>query len=165
VSRLRSGEAALRIAIAVVALAGLGVSAYLTALRYADQDPSCVIGSGCTTVQDSEYAEIAGIPVAVLGLVAYAGLLLAALLPGPPGRALGLFTAIVGVGFSAWLTYAELFLIEAICFWCVISAILMVVALLLTAARAFRGAPGAEGSVRRSGPAPSPRAPRPRSSR
>jgi uncharacterized membrane protein len=158
------GEGALRVALGAVALAGLAISAYLTAVRYADENPSCVIGGGCTTVQNSEYAELAGIPVAVLGLLAYGGLLAAALLAGPLGRALGLFTALVGVGFSAWLTYAELFLIEAVCLWCVVSAILMVLALVLTVARAAR-ASGAEGSARRSAPAPSPPAPRPRSSR
>jgi uncharacterized membrane protein len=165
VSWPRPGEGALRVALGALALAGLAISAYLTAVRYADEDPSCVIGSGCTTVQNSEYAELAGIPVAVLGLLAYGGLLLAALLPGPLGRALGLFTALVGVGFSAWLTYAELFLIEAVCLWCVISAILMVLALALTVARAAGAASGVGGSARRSGPAPSPPAPRPRSSR
>jgi uncharacterized membrane protein len=77
----------------------------------------------------------------VLGLVAYGALLVAALLPGVPGRALGLFTAVVGVGFSAWLTYAELFLIEAVCAWCVTSAILMVAAVVLALARAARDGP------------------------
>ena len=65
------GETALRIAIGVVAIAGLGVSGYLTAVRYSG-DPACVVGGGCTTVQESEYSELVGIPVAVLGLVAYA---------------------------------------------------------------------------------------------
>ena len=124
-----------------------------------------MIGGGCHTVQQSEYSELVGIPVAVLGLVAYAALLVAAILPGPAGRALGLFTALVGVGFSAWLTYAELVLIDAVCAWCVTSAILITLALILTAVRAFRAGAGREGSVRRSAPGPSPQEPSPPATR
>ena len=102
-----------------MAVVGLGVSGYLTAVRAAGDSPTCVIGGGCHTVQPSEYSELAGIPVDCLGLAAYAGLLVAAILPGQAGRALGLFTAVVSFGFSAWLTYAELVLIDAVCAWCV----------------------------------------------
>jgi uncharacterized membrane protein len=156
----RPSETALRIALGVVAVAGLGVAGYLTAVRASGDDPACVVGGGCQTVQESEYSELAGIPVAVLGLVAYGTLLVAALLPGPLGRALGLFTALVGVGFSAWLTYAEVVLIEAVCTWCVVSAVLITLALILTAVRAARaGRP--TGSARRSAPGPSPQGPSP----
>lgn len=158
------GEGVLRLALGAVALAGLGVSGYLTAVRASGSDPACVVGGGCATVQNSEYAELAGIPVAVLGLLAYGALLVAAILPGPAGRALGLFTAIVGVGFSAWLTYAEIVLIEAICAWCVASAVLITLALLLTAARARAGA-RPEGTARRSAPGPTATGPSPGSSR
>ena len=84
-------------------------------------------------------------------------------LSSPMGRALGLFTALVGVGFSAWLTYAEIVLIEAICAWCVTSAVLITLALILTAVRAARAGSGpeAEGTARRSGPDPSPQGPSP----
>ena len=153
-SRGAPGEGVLRLALGAVALAGLGVAGYLTAVRASGGDPACVVGGGCTTVQESEYAELAGVPVAVLGLLAYGALLVAAILPGPLGRALGLFTAIVGVGFSAWLTYAEIFLIEAICAWCVASAVLITLALILAAARA-RVAATREGTARRSAPGPS----------
>jgi uncharacterized membrane protein len=164
VSRGAPGEGVLRLALGAVALAGLGVAGYLTAVRASGGDPACVVGGGCTTVQDSEYAELAGVPVAVLGLAAYGALLVAAILPGPLGRALGLFTAIVGVGFSAWLTYAEIFLIEAICAWCVASAVLITLALILAAARA-RVAATREGTARRSAPGPSATGPSPGSSR
>lgn len=160
-TRAWPGETALRVAIGAVAVAGLAVSGYLTAVRAAGEDAACVVGGGCQTVQESEYSELAGIPVAVLGLLAYGALLVAALLPGPLGRALGLFTALVGVGFSAWLTYAELVLIEAVCAWCVTSAVLITLALILTAIRATRAAGGPEGSARRSAPGPSPQGPPP----
>lgn len=143
------GEPGLRIALGAVAVAGLAVAGYLTAARAAGDSPVCVVGGGCHTVQDSEYSELAGVPVAVLGLLAYAALLAAAILPGPLGRVIGLFTAVVGVGFSAWLTYLELFVIEAVCAWCVASAVLIVVALVLTILRARPGQhPAREGPAR-----------------
>ena len=133
----RLSETALRIGLGVVSVAGLAVAGYLTMVRLEGDSPSCIVGGGCKTVQESEYSELAGIPVAVLGLLAYVGLLAAALIPGPLGRALGLFVGLVSFGFSMWLTYAELFIIEAICAWCVTSAVLVTLALILAALRAF----------------------------
>ena len=66
----------------MVAVLGLGVATYLTVVRAEGDSPTCVIGGGCHTVQSSEYSELAGIPVAWLGLAAYVGLLIAAILPG-----------------------------------------------------------------------------------
>lgn len=118
----------LRVAIAALALVGLAISIYLTVQRYRGVDPACVIGGSCGTVQKSRYAELAGIPVPVLGIVGYATLLVAAVLRGTAGRLLGLLAGLVGVGFSAWLTYVELRVIDAICAWCVASAIVITLA-------------------------------------
>ncbi len=126
-----------RLGLGAIAVAGLAISAYLTAERAAGRAPTCVVGGGCATVQGSRYAELAGVPVAVLGLLAFAALLLAACLPGTPGRLLGLFSALVGVGFSAWLTGVELGILHAVCSWCAASAILMVLALAVAATRAL----------------------------
>lgn len=156
-TRAWPSETALRIAIGVVAVAGLAVSGYLTAVRAAGDDPACVVGGGCHTVQESEYSELAGIPVAWLGIAAYIGLLVAAFMPGQAGRALGLFTAVVSFGFSAWLTYAELVIIDAVCAWCVTSAILVTLSLIIAVMRAASPSPTPGGSVRRS--APDPRSP------
>jgi uncharacterized membrane protein len=76
--------------------------------------------------------------VSAIGIAGYAGLLAAALWPGDPGRFAGLGLAMVGFGFSLYLTYLELFVIDAICQWCVASAVVMVVLLLVTAMRAAR---------------------------
>lgn len=157
-------ENALRVALATLAVLGLCVAAYLTYARAQGESPTCVVGGGCVTVQESEYSELAGIPVAWLGLAAYVGLLVAAILPGPPGRVLGLFTAIVSFGFSAWLTYAELVLIDAVCAWCVTSAILVTIALVVTVLRA-RASSGRAGSARRTAPDPRPPEPSPPASR
>lgn len=133
--RPSSREDWLRVGIAAVAMVGMGVSAYLTAVRAAGGTPACAITSGCGEVQDSAYSEVVGIPVAALGIVAYATLLAVAIVPGEAGRIGGLFAGLVGVGFSGWLTYVEFGIIEAVCSWCVVSASLMVIGLILIVAR------------------------------
>ena len=151
------GERPLRIAQGVVALFGLGVATYLTVVRAEGESPTCVIGGGCGTVQKSEYSELAGDEggdqQADVGEQAEPG----DRDPRQLGRALGLFTAVVSFGFSAWLTYAELVLIDAVCAWCVTSAILVTISLVIAVMRAASPSPSPGGSVRRS--APDPRSP------
>ncbi|MDX6688235.1 MAG: hypothetical protein QOF26_3594 [Baekduia sp.] len=109
----------------VLAALGIGVAGYLVYVHYANIDPVCNIAHGCHKVQTSQYAKLAGVPVALLGLIGYVTLLGALLAPGESARMLGALVALVGFGFSAYLTYRELFTIDAICQWCVASAILM----------------------------------------
>jgi uncharacterized membrane protein len=117
---------ALRLSTAVLALLGIAIAGYLTWVHYAGLDPVCVGGGGgCERVQSSRWAELAGIPVAVLGLVGYVAILTSLVLPDALGRQAAAFLALVGLGFSAWLTYVELVEIEAICQWCVASAVVM----------------------------------------
>ena len=65
----------LRLASAAVATAGLAIAAYLTAVHYTGGSPACAIAHGCEVVQQSRYAELAGVPVALLGLLGYAAIL------------------------------------------------------------------------------------------
>ena len=109
----------------VLAALGLAVAAYLTYVHYAGTEPVCNIAHGCVKVQTSKYSELAGIPVAVLGLAGYVTILAALVVDGEPGRLAAALTALIGFGFSAYLTYRELFTIDAICQWCVASAVLM----------------------------------------
>ncbi|HEU0304697.1 MAG TPA: vitamin K epoxide reductase family protein [Gaiellaceae bacterium] len=119
----------LRAAVGALALAGLAVAAYLTYLHYAGGAPYCVAGgSDCEKVQESEYAELAGVPVALLGMVAYAALLATAIVPGQAAAAVGAGIALAGTAFSAWLLYAQLALIEAVCQWCVANDIVIALA-------------------------------------
>jgi uncharacterized membrane protein len=130
------GERGLRALLAAVSVAGIAVSLYLTWTYAAGAAPACVGDSaGCETVQSSPYSRLMGVPVPALGLGGYAALLLSAALRSTTGTVLGLFVALVGTLFSGYLTYLELFVIEAICQWCVASAVLMVSALALTALR------------------------------
>jgi uncharacterized membrane protein len=115
----------LRIATAILALVGIGIAGYLVYVHYADIDPVCNIAHGCHKVQTSEYAKLAGVPVALLGLIGYIIIFAALLVEGEAARMAAAFTALVGFGFSMYLTYRELFTIDAICQWCVGSAILM----------------------------------------
>ena len=115
----------MRRAAIAVGLAGLGIAAYLTIVHYAGGEPVCAIAHGCATVQKSTYAELAGVPVALLGLLGYVGILAALVRDGEQGRAAAAFLSLAGFGFSAWLTYVEVFKIDAICIWCVASAICM----------------------------------------
>lgn len=135
-----SGEGVLRVVLAVVAVLGLAVAAYLTYVRYSGGEVACVVGGGCDTVQKSEYATLVGIPVPALGLAGYTGFLVSALIPGPLGRALGLFNGVVAFGFSAWLTAVEAFILETWCAWCVTSATLVTIATVICIARVMVGA-------------------------
>jgi uncharacterized membrane protein len=130
----------LRAAIAALAVAGLAIASYLTWVHYADVKPICTGISDCERVQTSSYAKLAGVPVAVIGLGGYAAILGSLLLRGDLGRVAVAFLAFVGVGFSGYLTWAELFRIEAICQWCVASALVMTVIAGLATARVVRGA-------------------------
>jgi uncharacterized membrane protein len=107
----------LRAAIAVACLVGTGIAAYLTYVHYAHVAPICTSG-GCEKVQTSRYAELAGVPVALLGLVAYVVLLGIAFVRGVGAALAGVFVALVGVAVSAYLLWAQLGPIGAICQWC-----------------------------------------------
>ncbi len=128
----------LRTVIALLCLLGIGIATYLTYVHYAGLKVLCLSGGSCETVQSSSYAKLAGIPVAVLGLAGYITVLLSLAVRGEAGRAAAFGVALIGFGFSLYLTYRELFTIRAICQWCVASAVLMTALAVLTAVRLLR---------------------------
>lgn len=137
-------DRALRTAGLVLAVLGIGVAGYLVYVHYADVNPVCNIAHGCHKVQTSEYAKLAGVPVALLGLFGYIIIFASLIVPqGEVARMVAAFTALVGFGFSMYLTYRELFTIDAICQWCVLSAILMTLLAIVTTWRVVRVAPTA----------------------
>jgi uncharacterized membrane protein len=120
----------LTLAAVALSLAGAAIAGYLTWVHYTGLEPYCVGGGGaCERVQASPYAELAGVPVALIGLAGYLAVLASL---GLRDRSVTAFLALVGAGFSAYLTYLELAVIDAICQWCVASAVVMC-ALALTA--------------------------------
>jgi len=134
----------LRRAIAFVAALGVGVATYIAIADSGGGAPACLAGgSGCRTVADSSYSHIAGVNVAIFGIVGYAILLGTAFFANDLARFTGFLTALGGFGFSIYLTYLELFKIEAICQWCVASAVLMTILFGLAATRLI-GYAGAE---------------------
>jgi uncharacterized membrane protein len=127
----------LRAAIAALAVAGLGIAVYLTVLHYAHASPICVNG-GCEKVQKSSYSELAGVPVALLGVIAYAVLIACAALRGATAALIGAATAIVGLAFSIYLLWAQLGPIGAVCQWCLANDAMMLALAVLSTVRALR---------------------------
>jgi uncharacterized membrane protein len=143
-SRLNEGN--LQRAIAFVAALGIGVAAYIAIAEANGGSPVCLAGgSGCETVAKSSWFHIAGVNVAVFGIVGYALLLATAFFANDLARFAGFVLALGGFGYSVFLTYVELFKIEAVCQWCLASAVLMTVLFGLCAARliVYAGGPGA----------------------
>jgi uncharacterized membrane protein len=129
-------EWTLRRAIAFFAAIGVGVATYIAIVEGGGGAPACLAGgSGCETVAKSSYSHVAGINIAVFGIVAYVLLLAAAFFANDAARLGGFGVALGGFGYSVFLTYLEIFKIEAICQWCVASAVLMTILFLLNATR------------------------------
>jgi uncharacterized membrane protein len=118
-----------------VAVVGLGIATYLTVVHFTGAAPVCALSHGCEIVQKSSYSELAGVPVALLGLLGYLGILAALARDGERGRTAAAFLSLAGFGFSAWLTYTELAKLHAICPWCMASAICMTLLAGLSAVR------------------------------
>ncbi|MEJ2187534.1 MAG: vitamin K epoxide reductase family protein [Gemmatimonadota bacterium] len=142
----------LRMAIAVLALAGFFVALYLT-LHALGITPlaACTTGGGCDQVQSSRFSSIAGVPVALVGAVGYVAILAVAWLGTTaqnvraawvPWVLLALTT--IAFGFSAYLTALEAWVIHAWCPYCVSSAILATLIFLLSLGelRTLRGRSG-----------------------
>ncbi len=109
-----------------LAVVGLGVAIYLTYIHYAGIKPACTAGGSCLKVQSSVWSELAGVPVALMGLIGYVAILGSLVLPDrEETRQATLVLALIGFGFSGYLTYRELFSIHAICEWCVSSAVIL----------------------------------------
>jgi uncharacterized membrane protein len=134
--------------VAALALAGIFISVYLTLYKLGViGDLTCSIGS-CEVVNTSRWSIFLGLPVAAWGLLFYLDVFGVALLGTMPRwesesviSIVLVVEAAIGVLFSAWLTYLELAVIHAICIWCVASAVIVVVILLMSVAdlREVRG--------------------------
>jgi uncharacterized membrane protein/glutaredoxin len=124
----------------VLTLIGLGVAGYLFYVEIQMVDAVCGPVGDCNSVQSSPYARLFGIlPVGVLGVTGYIAILGAWMIKRwASGRrvalaALAVFgMALVGVIFSLYLTYLEPFVIKAVCMWCISSAVIMSLILLLS---------------------------------
>ncbi|HLE15093.1 MAG TPA: vitamin K epoxide reductase family protein [Anaerolineales bacterium] len=131
----------LRITCEILAIAGLIDSAYLTWIKLTGQYAICGPVGDCESVNSSPYAEIAGIPIALLGAGAY--FLIIVLLVLEPraeiwaeyGPLVVFGVSLVGVLYSAYLTYLEIAVIRAFCPYCVVSAIVLLLLLIISSVR------------------------------
>jgi uncharacterized membrane protein len=129
-----------RIVMIVLAVIGLGIASYLTYVHYAGLKPACTAGESCTKVQTSVYSKLAGVPVALMGLIGYIAILASLLVrETETSRFATLVFTLAGFGFSAYLTYRELFSIHAVCEWCATSAGIMTILMVLSVWRFLRG--------------------------
>ena len=128
----------------IFVVAGIGIAGYLTYVKLFAIEPYCAGVGNCEAVQTSPYAELLGVPVAIWGLLTYLVLLALVLVKRTDWRGLGhpagmatFLVTMVGVIFSAYLTYLELAVIHAICPWCVASAVVMTVLFVLSIVEMF----------------------------
>lgn len=122
-------ERRVTVAMLALAVAGIAIGGYLTAVHFAGKPVFCGGLSSCETVNSSDYAELVGVPVALLGLGAYVVLAALALLRGRIAWALPamIFVGATGALYSGYLTWVELAVLHAICLWCVTSAVVVTV--------------------------------------
>jgi len=124
----------------------MGVAAYLTYTHWADKRVACGNLGDCNLVQTSEYSAIAGVPVALLGFLLCAGLLGVVVWRVGLDRSgvaeewapLAVFSmTLMGVAYAAYLTYVELFVLEAICIYCVALASIITASWLVSLGELF----------------------------
>jgi uncharacterized membrane protein len=127
--------------VVLLSLAGIGVSGYLTYAYWFEESVACAGLSSCSAVAESAYSHMGPIPIAFFGVLGYVALLAVAAFWLRVGDRWGDWPllaiwgmALGGVAYSAYLTYLEIFVIEAACIWCVSSAVIMVGILLVSTA-------------------------------
>lgn len=131
----------LRIVLIVLTVIGVGLASYLTYVHFSGIKPLCGRNGGtCEKVQTSQYSKLAGVPVALIGLIGYVAILGTLLVPEDErSRFATAALTLGGFGFSAYLTYREVFSLKEICEWCVSSAVLLTVLMCLSLWRFLRG--------------------------
>ena len=128
----------LKFAAYIFAIIGILDSAYLSYTKLVHSEVFCGTSSQCSTVNNSSYAEIGGIPIALLGMGAFLGILALLVLEGKykfwkdnaPMILFGI--TLIGVLYSAFLTYIEFAVLFAVCPYCIVSAICMTLLFLVS---------------------------------
>lgn len=130
-----------------IALAALGllVSIYMTIYKITSNNAMCLGSGDCSSVNASPYSEIYGIPVAFVGFLGYGAILAILFLQDRLGKfisensTLAIFGLVVtGFAFTIYLVYLELYVIKAICPFCVTSQITMTILFITTIVRLVR---------------------------
>ena len=132
-----------RISIALTLL-GVAVSAYMTIFKLTDNQRMCLGNGGCSKVNSSAYAEVYGIPVAIIGIGGYAVIAALTFMEDrnpflkQNGTMLVFGLALIGFLFTLYLIYVELALIKALCPFCVTSQITMTILFIISIIRLAR---------------------------
>ena len=136
-----TGVRKLPLAAALVALVGVADAAYLTVHHYTNEPVPCSLVAGCETVLTSQYAEIAGIPLAAFGAAAYFAAFSLAVLAAFGNRSMwtvfGVQVSLMAA-FAIWLLYLQGFVIGAFCQFCLLSAATSFTLLVIFAISKFR---------------------------
>jgi uncharacterized membrane protein len=128
-----------------LSLTGLAISCYLAYTYIRHQAPICLASSqGCLKVEQSSYARPGGIPMPLFGVAGYLALFTTACIRGQRARTAGMVLAIGAIALALGLTYIEVEVIHAICYWCVSSAVCAALHVVVNSTRFVRGAPGAD---------------------
>jgi uncharacterized membrane protein len=128
----------------ITAIVGVGISIYMTIFKLTSNESMCLGNGGCSVVNASKYSEIYGIPLGIVGLLGYGAIVVALLLEDrlsffeENGVMLEFGMGLVGVLYSIYLTYLELYVIHAICPFCVASAIAITLAFIFALIRLIR---------------------------
>lgn len=131
----------LRITSLVLAFLGMIDSIYLAWVKYSGKYETCGPIGNCESVNNSQYSEIFGIPIAVLGAGAYLLIILLLIVEGRNsfwaeyGNVVVFGISLIGVIYSIYLTYIEVAILKAICPYCVVSAVILVVLFILSTIR------------------------------
>ena len=136
-----SGIRKLPLAAALVALVGVADAAYLTVHHYTNEPVPCSLVEGCETVLTSQYAEVAGIPLAAFGAIAYFIAFSLALLAAFGNRSMWTLFGVqasIMAAFAVWLIYLQGFVIGAFCQFCLLSAATSFTLLILFAVSKLR---------------------------
>jgi uncharacterized membrane protein len=136
------GSKTYRLAFTIVVLVGIANGVYLSIMKLSNNSSMCIQGLGdCWTVNTSKYSQIYGIPIAILGTLAFLTLLVLSFLDGrnPFWKSYSNYfifgVTLIGTLYSAYLTYLEIEIIRAICPFCILSAISMLVLFIMSVYR------------------------------
>jgi uncharacterized membrane protein len=129
----------LEAAMALLALAGLSIAAYLSIAHLASAQAFCPAGGGCERVQSSEHLQPLGVYIPYIAAVGYTAILASLALASERARFATAAMAYAGAAMTAYVTYLQAFVIRDWCSWCVASTLIMWTLAMLASARFVRG--------------------------
>lgn len=135
----------LLILIRLVVLPGFAAATYLTYTKFADKAIACGDG-GCNALANSEWSEVLGVPVTLLGVITYVLIFASTFVKSDVGKLAGAFFAVIGGAFSIFLQYEALIVLEKTCPYCLTSAACMLILAGLTLTRLLRIPDAGEGA-------------------